>query len=250
MEIGAVDRSRMVFEAIDMFSARYGLPRDAVADRLVECLRQHFEVFFDTTVAVTLSADTIDACYYKGAQAVDIDWELLPRNMLSRMRKSFAESLEGSKAEQLYSIWSAYRHTAREGVVIRERPISHTRYPGLGRYASSNEVFIEVDGMECVMDKSQFARHETYRVGDKMFFYILKVVRPCDVYLSRGSRSLPEALLRLYVPEGQFTCIRRIPGTRSVVIGDKHVHRDIIRKVSRELGEVLILRCPKRSKSR
>lgn len=248
MEIGTASRSRLVFDAIDKFSILYGLPKDAVADRLVECLRQHFEVFFDATVDVTLSADNIDACYYNGAKTVSINWNLLPRTILSRMRKSFEESLDGSKDEQLYCIWSEHKHTAREGVVIRERPISHTRYPGFGRFASSNEVFVEIDGMVCVMEISQFARHETYRIGDKMFWYILKVVRPCDIYLSRGSRSLPEALLNLYVPEGRFTCIRRIPGTRSVVIGDKHVPHEVIRTVSRELGEVLILRRPKISR--
>jgi len=214
-------------EIMETISREMDMPFETACEAVEQALAASLEAFFNAEVQVRFNLDRVEAWMFTGHRWVPIRWDRLPADFISAIKNHvLPERIQAVKAGQDYAYWRARRHTAVEGVILRAR---HDR------------VEVDIGGHVGIMEKRHFVPGEVYRQGRMLRFYVLKVLRPCRVFLSRNTLSLPEALLRQEIPWGHFVCTRRIAGVRSEVTADVAVPGSIIRQVAAELGEVLEL---------
>ena len=95
------------------------------------------------------------------------------------------------------------------------------------------------------MLKPEWVPGETslYRPGAIFWFYVIKVTEDTSgvtVYLSRGTKNLPAALIRAKCPWAKVRVIRRVRGHKTWLKAGAPVDPEILAEVRRELnGEVI-----------
>jgi len=101
----------------------------------------------------------------------------------------------------------------------------------------------EVNGT-CQVSQQPPKERGAYCTGDARFFFVSSVRLVCreqvmrvDVRLSRSTRRLPEALLKMETGIACIRCTRRIAGRISLVESRERLPREAILAVAAELGE-------------
>ena len=129
--------------------------------------------------------------------------------------------------------------TPHEDIQIKCR----TAVEGLIKEVTEDAVVIEVCGHRAIMENRHGVKGEEYHRGSSFMFYVLKHTGSGEIFLSRNSIALPEALLKRHIPGGSFRVIKRQAGIKSIVEASVHVPKEIIRMVEVCLGgESLFLR--------
>lgn len=213
---------------VETISRERGISYEAACETVEEALALGLEVFFGLEAQVRLRPDRLEGWMFTGYRWVAVRWDRLPAGFIRNARELILSGacLQPEKMRQDYVYWKARRHTAIQGVILRSAP---------------GKVDVDLGGHIGIMEKRHFIPGEPYETGKMLKFYVLKVLRPCRVFLSRNTRSLPEAILKQQVPWGTFHCLRRIAGVKCVLTSNVSIPDDMLRKVASELGETMIL---------
>lgn len=132
--------------------------------------------------------------------------------------------------------------TSQDDVQIKCR----TAVEGLILEVNGDRVIVEVCGRKAIMENRHRIKGEEYTPGSSLMFYVIKQSAG-EIFLGRDSNSLPEALLKLFIPRGNFRVIKRLAGMKTIIEATVHVPKEIVQMVEECLGgESLFLRRPKR----
>lgn len=168
---------------------------------------------------------------------VDAPFEMLDKKIIKRCRRLFARNLSLMEKACLQEKWKPRMHRVAEGSVLDMDGIRTLVYLG--------------DTVQGVMLRSEWVPKEMplYRAGSVFQFYVTKITETPSgvmVYVSRGSKNLPAALLKEKLPWAKIRVYRRIRGEKTWIQTTDPIPGDVIDAVRRELnGEVIeILKSP------
>ena len=155
----------------------------------------------------------------------------LPKNIIHRCRQLFAINLAAIETSLLYGRWKTRVHQAVEGFVEK---------------VEDDRVWVRFDdNTRGVMVRPEWVPAEApfYQESRVLWFYVSKVLQGkslVSVYLSRGSKNFPAALIRRDCPWLKIQVIKRIRGRKTWIKSSARIDQEIIRALQRELkGEVI-----------
>ncbi|MDY0362985.1 MAG: hypothetical protein RBR08_16170 [Desulforegulaceae bacterium] len=207
---------------IEVFSNLYGNKVVCIADAPGKKIRVSFPYkkrygHFD----VDLWEDE-ENLFVNSSYDIDFNLDKINSNIIKDIKESFSYKIEHLEKEKYFSF--IYQKTGEliEGVIsdIRDNVIL------VELYNSKFKGFFE---------KRSWIENETYQKGKKYFFIVSAVTRkPFKVKLIRRSKVLTEKLFTKYLPPYFFKCLKRIPGTYSLVETD-HPMNDEFFKIREEV---------------
>lgn len=197
--------------------------KDGLELVLTTVLSEHFQ----GEAYAEIENGMVRAWFYRNHAYVPIEFHRLPAEVTKAVRQRLPECLTYIEDEQNYRMWRERIHTVMRGTIVR---------------ITIPEIHVELNGWVATMMRHRWNSRDGYKCGNSMMFYIDKVLRPCRVFVSRNSISFGPALLRHYYPWGQFQCIKRLVGVKSIIVTDTLVKREHIKEISEEMGEILILK--------
>jgi hypothetical protein len=172
---------------------------------------------------------------YAGLRADEVKFEKLDKNIVKRCRKLFMRNLEQMETVCLYEKWKRKAHQAVEGVI---------------QDVETSRVKIRLgDNVRGIMLKSEWVPKESvlYRKGVLFWFYVSKIMQEKSgvmVYLSRGSKNFPGALIQEKLPWAKIRAVKRIRGKKTWLESSVLIDPEIIKTLQRELkGEVIEIQC-------
>ena len=216
---------------IDLIAHERKLPIYIVETTLEDLLKIQLEDFFKKEVIVDVCNGEIKAWIIvpliDSFKFIPIDFKRLPKSFIKRIKRLLPVYLESADMSLKYEYYRRYKHKAIKGKILKvnKEKVKVLLY---------NEV-------TAYMLKSHFIPSETLINGEEKWFYVLKITHPLNIYLSRNSKNLPVALLKRAIPWGKFKCIKRIAGVKSIIRSKDKIPRGIIRNISKELNEILII---------
>ena len=155
----------------------------------------------------------------------------LPKNIIHRCGQLFAINLTAIKTSLLYDRWKTRLHQAVEGVVDE---------------VDDHRIRVHLDDdMRGLMLKPEWVPAEIsfYKEKSVLWFYVTKVIREkstVSVYLSRGSKNFPAALIRRDCPWLKIQIIKRIRGRKTWIKSSARIDQEVLRALQRELkGEII-----------
>lgn len=190
---------------------------------LANVLAEHFQ----GEAYVEIKNGMVKAWFFRNHAYVPIEFNRLPAEVTKAVRQRLPECITHIEDENNYRMWRERVHTAMRGTVVR---------------ITIPEIHVDLNGWVATMMRHRWNSKDGYKCGNSMMFYIDKVLRPCQVFVSRNSIEFAPSLLRYYYPWGNFRCIKRLVGIKSIVEADTQVTRKHIREVAQEMGEILILK--------
>ena len=212
---------------INKISESRNIPADVIKHAIENVFVEILNVHFMAETFVDFVDDQIHAWMFRNHACIPVDFKHLPYEVIKQIRTAIKDDILQVDDENNYLMWCEKIHTVRRGTIIR---FEH------------NNINVEVDGFITTMKRNQWNVHDKYSSGDSLIFYISKVLRPCNIFVSRNTKQLGPAILKKYYPWGNFVCQKRIVGVKSIIITDMKVDRDNIREIAQELKEVLILK--------
>lgn len=163
--------------------------------------------------------------------APELDFEMLHKDIIVRCKKLFSKYLVQIESDEMFRKWKNKAHHVVDGAI---EEICRDKI----------EVRLE-DNAEGVMPKPEWVPKERkmYQEGKVFKFYVSKAMRRRSgvvVFLSRGSKNLPAALLKDKIPWLKIKTLKRIRGKKTWLKADSSITLDLINEVRRELkGEAL-----------
>jgi hypothetical protein len=161
----------------------------------------------------------------------DFAFEMFHKDIIDRCRRLFNRNLIQMEMAYLYAKWKQKVHQAVEGIIHE---------------VNSDKVMIHLGDNVCgIMTRPEWVPKEIplYQTEGALWFYVSKVLQDLSVvtvYLSRGSKNLPVALLKEKVPWVKITAIKRFRGIKTCLKTNAAIDSNIIKEVQRELkGEVI-----------
>ena len=161
----------------------------------------------------------------------EFEFSALPKNIINRCRQLFAKNLASMETVFLYEKWQRKIHQAVEGVIC---DVDHDR------------VMVRLDDqVRGLMLKPEWVPAEVflYRENAFLWFYVSKVVQEksnVTVYLSRGTKNFPAALIRKDCPWAKIKTIKRVRGKKTWIKSSAGIDQETIRALQRELkGEAI-----------
>jgi len=165
-------------------------------------------VFYDVGVDILLKeAEQHDPNIQNGYPLhITYDFESFPKQLVNQVRDYFQIFLVEGGEDRLYRKWKrSVRHVVRGQIIDKTNQCVHVQL---------------LDGTMGLMQKQHWVpreREHYYQFSD-LFFFILKVTKnPLIIHLSRASKSLPELLMKLEMPWGNFRCEKRFIGQKSIM---------------------------------
>jgi len=157
----------------------------------------------------------------------------LPKNIINRCRQLFSENLVSMETVFLYEKWKRKIHQAVEGVVEK---------------VEDDRIWVRLeDNTRGLMLKPEWVPAEApfYRESGVLWFYVSKVLQEkalVTVYLSRGSKNFPAAMIKRACPWLKIQAIKRIRGKKTWIKSSARIDQEVIRALQRELkGEVIVV---------
>ncbi|MEZ4550427.1 MAG: hypothetical protein R2860_07900 [Desulfobacterales bacterium] len=157
----------------------------------------------------------------------------LPKNIINRCRQLFSENLVSMETVFLYEKWTRKIHQAVEGVICD---------------VEDDRIWVRLeDNTRGVMLKPEWVPAEVpiYWENGVLWFYVTKVIREqstVTVYLSRGSKNFPAAMIKKKCPWLKIQAKKRIRGKKTWIKSSAGIDQKIIRALQRELkGEIIVV---------
>ena len=164
---------------------------------------------------------------------LELSFSQLNRGTILRCVRNFKRFMSLTKGDELAKKWRAKVHCPVIGQI---------------RYAYGDEISVELgNNIDGTMRKPEWVPGEIpyYREGRCLWFYVLRIIEEnskIKVYLSRGSKNFPVALLKTRFPWVRFKALKRIRGKVSWIEASEKISKEILSEVSKELmGESLRL---------
>lgn len=190
---------------------------------LVAILSEHFQ----GEVFVEINQDTVRAWFFRNKMYVPIEFYRLPGEVFKAMKKMLPNCIIDIEDRNNYNMWRERVHTIMRGTIVRITP---------------SEMHVDLNGWIATMMRHRWNSKDNYSCGKTYMFYIDKVLRPCQVFVSRNSSNHALAHLRYYYPCNKFRCVKRLVGVKSIIETDAFVLPKHIREIAQEMGEVLIVK--------
>ncbi len=202
--------------------------KDGLELTLATVLSEHFQ----GEAYAEINNGTVKAWFYRNHSYIPIEFDRLPAEVTKAVRQRLPDCLTYIEDDYNYRRWREKVHEAVRGTVVR---------------ITAQEIHVDLNGWVAIMMRHRWNSRDGYSCGSSMMFYVDKVLRPCSVFVSRNTISMAPALLRYYYPWGDFKCIKRIVGVKSIVETNTFVKKEHIREIAREMGEILILKKNKKN---
>lgn len=222
----------------------YRLPAGETMVILEQTLSDTLTEAFGRRVIVSLSGENMVICRETGKNGREGLERLSPRQVRKEVvrlcRYRIETELNRRKAIREYDFLKTLQGAVVRGVVDRVKKDS-----SLVVLFPVDELFNcrEIAGISPVSMQPPRERG-TYRQGEARFFFVSSVrlvgwdkVLLVEIRLSRTSRRLPEALLKMETGLTEIRCIRRIAGKISLIASRERLSREAILAVATELGE-------------
>lgn len=205
---------------------------NALEDCLEIAISRYYGYHVEPTVIINAESGDVNITLGSRMEERVLPINTIPKWLILQVKKLLPEFIKSHEVNQRYNYWRSFKYTAREGIIVR---------------ATDALVDVDLGGQIGFMQRHHFIPNEKYVQGQLRWFYIRGIYRKGTIRVSRNARNLPVAILREKVPWGNFTCLKRYPGVKSCIKSDVYLHKKVIREVSQELGEVIILQRAKPS---
>jgi len=222
---------RWIPELLEKVSKERGVSTLNICHALEDCLEiaisRYYGYHVETTVIINAESGDVNISLSSRFEERDLSINKIPKWLILQVKQLLPEFIKSHEVSQRYNYWRSYKYTAREGIIIR---------------ATNALVDVDLGSQIGFMQKHHFISNERYVQGQLKWFYMQGIYRKGTIRISRNARNLPAAILREKVPWGNFTCLKRYPGVKSYVSSDVYLNKKVIREVSQELGEVIIIK--------
>jgi hypothetical protein len=232
-----------IHELIESLGTRTSLPQEQVIFSLELALEQAVCEFFNLPdCQVDVENKIIMPNSFKGNLIVsrdhgdesmypDLTFEMFHKDIIDRCRRLFNRNLIQMETAYLYAKWKQKVHQAVKGVI---------------HDVHSEKVIIHIgDKVRGIMTRPEWVPKEIpcYQTEGVLWFYVSRVLKDhsaVTVYLSRGSKNLPAALLKEKLPWVKIKVIKRFRGVKTNLKTNTAIDSNLIKEVQRELkGEVI-----------
>lgn len=197
--------------------------REALELVFTAVLSEHFQ----GEVFVEINDDTVRSWFFRNHVYVPIEFYRLPGEVFKAMKKMLPNCIADIEDKNNYNMWRERVHTIMRGTVVR---------------MSMSEMNVDLNGWIATMSRHRWNSKDRYSCGKTYMFYIDKVLRPCQIFVSRNTINLAPAYLQYYYPCNKFRCVKRLVGVKSIIETDALVLRRHIREIAQEMGELLIVK--------
>jgi hypothetical protein len=232
-----------IHELIESVSSRTSLPQEQVRFALDLALEQSVCEYFNLPdCQIDVENKIVMPSSFKRSMIVsrdhgdesiypDLAFEMFHKDIIDRCRRLFNRNLIQMETAYLYEKWKRKVHQAVEGIIHE---------------VNSDKVMIHLGDNVCgIMTQPEWVPKEIsfYQKGSPLWFYVSKVLQDqsaVTVYLSRGSKNLPSALLKEKSPWVKITAIKRFRGVKTFLKTNAVIDSNLIKEIQRELkGEVV-----------
>lgn len=221
-----------IITLIDEITRDKEIPVGFLCESMEACLNDNLYERLNKQVRVTLLNGNIDIFVENGHLPVKLDVSQIPKKVILKIKHELPQYIKDVEDKAQFEYWKNFRGTVREGMVIRRRNGCYDIDLGNNQVGTLPLKFT--------------TSHESYIPGKVMWFYISSVEKPCQIVLNRNTKHLPEAFLLEKMPWAKFQVISRWVGKLSIILTERPIPKDIIRSLSDEIGERVVIRIPRK----
>ena len=163
----------------------------------------------------------------------EFTFEMLHDDIIAHCRGLFVRNVQVLREEETFKKWRMQRHGVVNGTIGSV-------------YDDRMTVDLRADGVMGIMQRSQWVQIEIpmYKSGKNLQFFVLRVEKYksiTEVYLSRGSKNFPAALIRTQVSGLKIKVLRRLQGKICWIKSSSLISEDLVKAIKEELrGERLV----------
>lgn len=239
---------------------KYGLSQEIIFDSVCQAitktlqraLRTHIITQEDDNGGVEIFALKKDI--YAEIPVVRINPAKFKPKLLRALHYSIEKELESQKVQADFNKYMDLQNQLVKGYIT-----SITKDGDLIVELEREQLFKrETLHAKCPLRYQPQHERNKYVIDRDYHFYVSKIypgqvrgIPRLDIELNRKTARMPECLIMkamiavshgLPSDENKFKCVKRISGACSIIESEKRIHRDIIKSVSRELHENIIVR--------